>query len=84
MFIIISLEKFSIDIIMYINFNHIIKYILIGIITAISIKYIPVITLLKNDIIIISIIVSISYALIDIMLPSVKMMRDKPRHLDNY
>ena len=59
---------------LYINFNHVIKYILIGVITALSIKYIPVTTLLQKDIIIISIIVSIAYAIIDIMLPSVNIV----------
>ena len=55
----------------YIKKNYIIKYILIGLITALSIKYIPTTTLLQKDIIIISIIVSISYAIIDSILPSI-------------
>ena len=55
----------------YIKINYIIKYILIGLITALSIKYIPTTTLLQKDIVIISIIVSISYAIIDSILPSI-------------
>jgi hypothetical protein len=50
--------------------NHIIKYILIGLITMVAIKYIPTTTLLNNDILMISFVVSISYAIIDIILPS--------------
>ena len=50
--------------------NHILKYILIGLITMVAIKYIPTTTLLQMDILMISFIVSISYALLDIVLPS--------------
>ena len=46
------------------------KYILIGIITFLSIRYVPTTTLLQEDILIISFIVSIAYALIDTILPS--------------
>jgi hypothetical protein len=56
---------------MYININHILKYILIGIITGICIKYIPETTLLEQDILTISFVVSIAYALIDKILPSI-------------
>ena len=48
----------------------ILKYILIGLITMLAIKYIPTTTLLQMDILMISFIVSISYALLDIVLPS--------------
>jgi hypothetical protein len=50
--------------------NHILKYILIGLITMLSIRYIPTTTLLQNDILMISFVVSISYAIIDTILPS--------------
>ena len=50
--------------------NHILKYILIGLITMLAIKYIPTTTLLQTDILMISFIVAISYALLDIILPS--------------
>jgi hypothetical protein len=46
------------------------KYILIGLITFLSIRYIPTTTLLQEDILIISFIVSIAYAIIDMILPS--------------
>ena len=49
----------------------ILKYILIGIITFIAIRYIPTTTLLQDDILIISFIVSIGYAIIDYIGPSV-------------
>lgn len=60
---------------LYININHIIKYLLIGLISGLSIKYVPTTTLLQNDIIIISIIISIAYAIIDIMVPSISIIK---------
>jgi len=54
-----------------IKINHIIKYILIGLITVLAIKYIPKTTLLQDEIITIGIVVSIAYAIIDTILPSV-------------
>ena len=60
----------------YLKLNHIIKYLLIGLITAISIKYIPTTTLMQEDIIAISIIVSIAYAIIDVILPSVYIYKN--------
>ena len=48
----------------------ILKYLLIGLITMLSIRYIPTTTLLQNDILMISFIVAISYALLDLFLPS--------------
>ena len=50
--------------------NRILKYILIGLITIIAIKYIPTTTLLNNDILMIGFIVSIAYAILDTILPS--------------
>jgi hypothetical protein len=50
--------------------NRSIKYLLIGIITFLSIRYIPTNALLDKEIIIIAIVVSIAYALIDKLLPS--------------
>ncbi len=50
--------------------NRIIKYILIGIIAVIAIRYIPSNALLDKDIIIIAICISIGYAIIDKLLPS--------------
>jgi len=50
--------------------NRILKYILIGLITMITIKYIPTTTLLNNDILIVGFIVSIAYAVLDTILPS--------------
>jgi hypothetical protein len=50
--------------------NRIIKYILIGLITMVAIRYIPQHKLYDDDIIIIAIIVSIGYAIIDKILPS--------------
>jgi len=61
----------------YIKLNQIIKYILIGLITAICIKYIPNTTLLQQEIITISIVVSIAYAIIDIILPSFYIYENK-------
>jgi hypothetical protein len=52
------------------NMNRILKYILIGLITMIAIKYMPTTTLLNNDILIIGFIVSIAYAILDTILPS--------------
>ena len=49
----------------------ILKYILIGIVTFVAIRYIPTTTLLQEDILIISFIVSIAYALIDTIMPSI-------------
>ena len=49
----------------------ILKYILIGIITFVAIRYIPTTTLLQEDILIISFIVSIAYAIIDTIMPSI-------------
>ncbi len=50
--------------------NRIIKYILIGLISIISIRYIPHHKLNDDDIIMIAIIISIGYAVIDKLLPS--------------
>jgi len=55
----------------------ILKYILIGVVTFIAIRYIPTTTLLQEDILIISFIVSIAYALIDTVMPSVGPSNDK-------
>ena len=49
----------------------ILKYILIGIITFVAIRYIPTTTLLQEDILIISFIISIAYAIIDTTMPSI-------------
>ena len=67
----------------YIKINYIIKYILIGLITALSIKYIPTTTLLQKDIVIISIIVSISYAIIDSILPSIYINNNENKACSN-
>ena len=48
----------------------VIKYILIGLITILAIKYVPTTTLLQMDILMMSFIVSISYALLDYTMPS--------------
>ena len=66
----------------YLKLNHIIKYLLIGLITAISIKYIPTTTLMQEDIIAISIIVSIAYAIIDVILPSVYIYKNDEKEKD--
>ena len=50
--------------------NRIIKYILIGLITILLIRYVPVNKLIDDEIIIIGILASISYAIIDKLLPS--------------
>ena len=50
--------------------NQILKYILIGIVTSLAIKYIPATTLLNDEILMISFIVSICYAIMDTVLPS--------------
>jgi hypothetical protein len=55
--------------------NQILKYILIGIVTSIAIKYIPTTTLLDSDNLMISFIVAISYAIMDYILPSMKTYR---------
>ncbi len=53
--------------------NRSIKYVLIGIITFLSIRYIPTNALLDKEIIVIAIVVSIAYAIIDKLLPSYKL-----------
>ena len=58
---------------MLLKINQILKYILIGIITALSIKYVPTTTLLQCDIFIVAFIVSICYALMDHTLPSISL-----------
>ncbi len=50
--------------------NRIIKYILIGLISIIAIRYVPQHKLNDDDIIIIAIIISIGYAIIDKLMPS--------------
>jgi hypothetical protein len=53
--------------------NRSIKYLLIGIVTFLAIRYIPTHALLDKEIIVISIVVSIAYAIIDKLLPSYKL-----------
>ena len=50
--------------------NRIIKYILMGLLTIIAIRYVPKHRLNDDDIIIIGILVSIGYAILDKLLPS--------------
>lgn len=50
--------------------NRIIKYFLIGLISFIAIRYVPSIALKDIDIIIVSMIISMGYAIIDKLLPS--------------
>ena len=50
--------------------NRIIKYFLIGLIAFIAIRYIPSNALDDMEILVVSMIISIGYALIDKMLPS--------------
>jgi hypothetical protein len=50
--------------------NRIIKYILIGILTFISIRYLPTNALIDQEIIAIALIISIGYAIMDKLLPS--------------
>lgn len=50
--------------------NRIIKYILIGLLTILSIRYIPSHALLDEEILIVAFIVSIGYALLDKLIPS--------------
>ena len=62
-----------------IKINHIIKYILIGLITVLAIKYIPKTTLLQDEIITIGVVVSIAYAIIDTILPSVYIKKTEEK-----
>lgn len=50
--------------------NRIIKYFLIGLIAFIAIRYVPSIALSDLEIIAVSMIISIGYAIIDKLLPS--------------
>ena len=52
--------------------NRAIKYILMALITAILVRYIPEIMVSDKNIIIISCLVSISYAILDRISPSIK------------
>ena len=54
--------------------NRIIKYILIGLISIIAIRYVPQHKLNDDDIIIIAIIISIGYAIIDKLMPSYNLV----------
>lgn len=50
--------------------NRILKYLLIGIISFIAIRYIPSHSLLDLDILTVAIIISIGYAILDKLMPS--------------
>ncbi len=50
--------------------NRIIKYILIGLLTFITIRYVPSVALADQDILLIAMIISMGYAVIDKLLPS--------------
>jgi hypothetical protein len=50
--------------------NRILKYLLIGIISFIAIRYIPSHSLLDLDIVVVAIIISIGYAILDKLMPS--------------
>ena len=52
------------------------KYLLIGLIVAISTRYIPKIIITNEEIIIISSIASITYAILDMYLPTIKVNLD--------
>ena len=52
--------------------NRAIKYILMALITAILVRYIPAIMVSDKNIIIISCLVSISYAILDRISPSIR------------
>ena len=54
------------------TFNIALKYILLGLITGLLIRYLPELIIQDKYILIISFLVSISYALLDRFLPSVK------------
>jgi|SaaInlV_165m_DNA_1040744.scaffolds.fasta_scaffold34844_2 hypothetical protein len=51
--------------------NKILKYILIGIITGLSLRYIPENPIPQQDILMVSFIISIGYAILDRILPSI-------------
>jgi uncharacterized BrkB/YihY/UPF0761 family membrane protein len=55
------------------NIEKIIKYILMSLITILCLRYIPNNPLKINDIIIISLIISIVYAILDIISPAIKI-----------
>ena len=57
-------------------FIKIMKYIIIGLIINISLKYIPDTNINTNDIIIISCISSITYAIMDMISPSITIKND--------
>ena len=52
--------------------NRAIKYLLMGLLTAIFVRYIPELMVSDKNIIIISCLVSISYAILDRISPSIK------------
>jgi len=52
--------------------NRAIKYLLMGLITSIFVRYIPQIMISDKNIIIISCLVSISYAILDRISPSIR------------
>jgi hypothetical protein len=57
-----------------------IKYVLIGLIVMLSIRYIPNNILQNKEIIMISAISSISYAILDMISPTIKIQEQKTTH----
>jgi hypothetical protein len=63
----------------------IIKYIIIALVLSLSLKYIPSYNIDTNDIIIISCISSITYAVIDMISPSIKIINNwTDKNIINY
>ncbi len=62
--------------------NKILKYILIGMITGLSVKYIPKTALQRKEILMICFTVSVFYAVLDRILPSINFIRNNNSETD--
>jgi len=58
------------------NTNKLLKYILMGLISAISLYYVPSTSILYDEILMVSFVISICYAILDRIMPSIIMIEN--------
>lgn len=62
--------------------NKILKYILIGLLTGLSLRYVPTNPIPQNEVLMICFIISIGYAILDRILPSIYFETNTEESLD--
>jgi hypothetical protein len=59
------------------NINKLLKYLIMGLISCLTLYFIPEITIVPDEILMISFVISISYAILDRIMPSIQLVEQK-------